>query len=371
MIKRLLMIITLIVMISVVLTPYANAWTQFNDGGIYDIDYIINDDVWVDYEKSGMGTTVNFQNGGGITGHDYNLKSFENSIININEGRIDNSVYAYDFSHINITNNSIGDFYVYEYSQIDITNNSYINNFHINNNSQVTITNSTIFDLLSNNNSQIKIFDSTIKNILSLRNDSQINIINSSMHEIQAGSSSQINIANSSINNYINTSDNNQLCMVDSTVWGTLLYGNTNIANSVIGDLQTYNNSQTDITNSTINGICMKGNSQINMDSGVIDGFVGLSDDSILTLFGSDFAVDGDPIEYMELTSILCELYHSDPNRTFSGTWASGNTFEFDFKIGDSAKIVLSPSTVPIPASMWLFGSGLLGVIGVAKRKNA
>ncbi len=32
--------------------------------------------------------------------------------------------------------------------------------------------------------------------------------------------------------------------------------------------------------------------------------------------------------------------------------------------------ITTTPSAVPVPAAMWLFGSGLLGLIGVAKRKN-
>jgi hypothetical protein len=28
-------------------------------------------------------------------------------------------------------------------------------------------------------------------------------------------------------------------------------------------------------------------------------------------------------------------------------------------------------STVPVPAAAWLFGSGLLGLVGIARRKNA
>ena len=32
---------------------------------------------------------------------------------------------------------------------------------------------------------------------------------------------------------------------------------------------------------------------------------------------------------------------------------------------------VITPSAVPVPAAVWLFGSGLLGLIGVVRRKAA
>ena len=48
-----------------------------------------------------------------------------------------------------------------------------------------------------------------------------------------------------------------------------------------------------------------------------------------------------------------------------------------DFYLGDGDKIGVSKvelygvSAVPIPAAVWLFGSGLLGLVGVARRKKA
>ncbi len=41
-----------------------------------------------------------------------------------------------------------------------------------------------------------------------------------------------------------------------------------------------------------------------------------------------------------------------------------------DIGSGNSME-VLSISTVPIPAAVWLFGSGLLGLLGIARRKKA
>ena len=37
----------------------------------------------------------------------------------------------------------------------------------------------------------------------------------------------------------------------------------------------------------------------------------------------------------------------------------------------DLNSVTVSATTVPIPAAVWLFGSGLLGMIGIAKRKKA
>jgi len=56
---------------------------EFKDGLIHDIDYLINDEVWVDYESPGMGTTVNMLDGS-ITSA---LNGYEDSIINILGGR--------------------------------------------------------------------------------------------------------------------------------------------------------------------------------------------------------------------------------------------------------------------------------------------
>ncbi len=47
-----------------------------------------------------------------------------------------------------------------------------------------------------------------------------------------------------------------------------------------------------------------------------------------------------------------------------SGSWYSTNQYGFDY-----ASINGSVSAVPVPAAVWLFGSGLLGLIGVATKK--
>jgi hypothetical protein len=55
-----------------------------------------------------------------------------------------------------------------------------------------------------------------------------------------------------------------------------------------------------------------------------------------------------------------------------AGSWYSGNQYGFDFASINgtiSATPVLATSAVPVPAAAWLFGSGLLGLAGFARRK--
>ena len=33
--------------------------------------------------------------------------------------------------------------------------------------------------------------------------------------------------------------------------------------------------------------------------------------------------------------------------------------------------IAVTPSAIPVPAAVWLFGSGLLGLVGVARRRKS
>lgn len=63
------------------------------------------------------------------------------------------------------------------------------------------------------------------------------------------------------------------------------------------------------------------------------------------------------------------------PNVTFSGGFDFSNGSKFTW-YADSLYYVLAVrsgdvSAVPVPAAAWLFGSGLIGLVGVARRKRA
>lgn len=60
-------------------------------------------------------------------------------------------------------------------------------------------------------------------------------------------------------------------------------------------------------------------------------------------------------------------------NVAYGVNWVFGDTLS-NYVSGDPGYIVgndASVSAVPVPAAAWLFGSGLLGLIGVARRKAA
>jgi hypothetical protein len=58
--------------------------------------------------------------------------------------------------------------------------------------------------------------------------------------------------------------------------------------------------------------------------------------------------------------------------QTFSSLGLSPGTYEWTWGSDASAdSYTLNVGAVPIPAAVWLFGSGLLGLIGVARRKKA
>lgn len=70
----------------------------------------------------------------------------------------------------------------------------------------------------------------------------------------------------------------------------------------------------------------------------------------------SNFALPLEPLELSLFTSSRLELLFDDGADNISKVVADVSSMEF--------------APVPIPAAVWLFGSGLLGLIGMARRKE-
>jgi hypothetical protein len=106
-------------------------------------------------------------------------------------------------------------------------------------------------------------------------------------------------------------------------------------------------------------------NSQITFSGGVLEGDLLVDSHGTVTIYGSDFAVDGTPFGYIELMSILGLRYGAEPYRRLTGTLLSGELLDNDFRIGGSAKIVL----VPEPTTPLLLGLG--GFALMRRRRQA
>jgi hypothetical protein len=100
-----------------------------------------------------------------------------------------------------------------------------------------------------------------------------------------------------------------------------------------------------------------------------------------------DFSIDAIAVTAAQMLGILL----SSSGDSFAGyTWlVSSNGIVQQYSGGDAFlsqnggpfqtftrfdygfRVAVTPSTVPIPPALWLFGSGLLGLIGVARKKTA
>lgn len=95
--------------------------------------------------------------------------------------------------------------------------------------------------------------------------------------------------------------------------------------------------------------------------------------------FFSDTSLNGDMSDHMlayqgidvdtvQLANLAAGLWTSNE---FVLAWEDLIADNADFDFNDMVLMVESVQPVPVPAAVWLFGSGLLGLIGIARRKRA
>ena len=83
--------------------------------------------------------------------------------------------------------------------------------------------------------------------------------------------------------------------------------------------------------------------------------------DGSINNYGINFTV-GNERHYLGFMSDIgiSEVVVADGSNTGAANWSY-----------DNVSRSLIQTAVPIPASVWLFGSGLLGLVGMARRKKA
>ena len=146
----------------------ANAIIHFRDGQTHDIDYNINDDVYVDYGASSRYTTVNMIDGATICcGH--SLHGYKNSRINILDGSgIEGDMYVYDFSQVNISHG-----YIITFSPDELFEEGRLFSYD---SSQVNISDGGVHLLKSGDSSRVNISGDSGVFFLWIKDYSQVNI---------------------------------------------------------------------------------------------------------------------------------------------------------------------------------------------------
>jgi len=184
--------------------PQVIALTQFNDGGTHNIDYEINDDVWVDYNAPAMETTVNFLDGGSMP-DSYQLQAYEDSRINISGGSIYN-LHAYDKTLVNVSSGSIGGnaLWAHDSSQITVSGGS-INKLTAYNSSLVDMSGGSItYYLSAKDSSRITMSGVSIGSSLQAWDSSRVAISSGSIgDDLEVINSSQITVSGGEIGDYI------------------------------------------------------------------------------------------------------------------------------------------------------------------------
>jgi hypothetical protein len=70
------------------------------------------------------------------------------------------------------------------------------------------------------------------------------------------------------------------------------------------------------------------------------------------------------------ITTSDVAIVNGDPFTPFNGTWQF-NPLDSIGLTSINSYYLIETTAVPIPAAVWLFGSGILGLIGIARRKKA
>ena len=203
-----------------------------------------------------------------------------------------------------------------------------------------------------------------------LDGSSMVDLNNISDNELQNYEDGIINVNGGALIG-VSLYDRSRLNMIQGSANMIMTRDNSqvNVSGGTINNLKTYENSQVDVSGGYITQqLYLVNDSIINVYGGnIVNCPTFVDHNSVLTFYGSDFVLDNVDIDYGELISIDGGQAGSEEFRVLSGILESGDSFTSYFKIGNDAKIVLA--SVPIPTSIWLLGSGLIGMVAIRKRK--
>jgi len=326
---------------------------EFNDGGVWNIDYIIHDDVWIDYESPGMGTTVNILDGVRMpAGCD--LKSFEKSTMNIIGGSTWR-VWPCGNSQVNVFDGSIESLNAFDSSKVAVSG-GWIENLSPSGNSQVTVSGGHIHYARPINSSEVNVGGGTIDYFYS-EQDSQVSVSGGALIGLHAIGNSRVTVSGGSLS-FLNIHDMGEVVFSGGAIKYNVAAsgdGRLEVSGGTINYwLSAEDKSEVIVSGGSIGGLNGSDSSQIIVSGGLFGKEVGVWDNAVCTINGSDFTVDGTSVGFTELTSIFGLKLEYEPYRRLTGILSNGDLLDNDFRIGHSAKIIL----IPEPATLLFLGIG-------------
>ena len=157
------------------------------------------------------------------------------------------------------------------------------------------------------------------------------------------------------------------VCRVVPAPWLPIMFlaatnsSQVDISGGAIELLEALDTSQLEVSAGPI-AECLDARDRAQID--VLGGYIGSYcisvDSAVLTMHGSDFAIDSISVGYGELISILGGAPQDEPVRHLTGTLASGEPIDNYFYIGHDGEIILLPE----PATIFLLALGGLALLG-------
>jgi hypothetical protein len=233
--------------------------------------------------------------------------------------------------------------FLYDTSQVFVVSGGTVTGLLAYDNSSVTISGGTVNTLESQGNSQVTISSGSAvtcrargsshitksggsSNALWALESGHVTMSGGSASAMFALDSGQITMSIGSLSSDLGAQHNGQITMTGGTVGG---------------QVYAYNNSQVTISGGSVNGWMSVINGNIDWSGGTISQDLRLQETGSLTIHGSNFAIDGIPIGFGTIISTLGGAYESEPYRRLTGSLANGNIINNQFRIGNTAEMVL------------------------------
>ncbi len=162
---------------------------------------------------------------------------------------------------------------------------------------------------------------------------------------IQGHEDSVINLVGGLIDSSLYAYDSSHVNIFSGSTNTLLTYDESqaNMSGGVSYWAKAEDNSQIYFSGGSISSYFMVyNNSRLVLSGGLIGDELAVADSGVIIIFGSDFAVDGNPVGYAELTSILGGECYDEPSRLLTGTLLNGDLVDNRFYIGNDSSIVLA-----------------------------